>query len=848
MKNKKYKENKSDPIVQLESHIKNGVRNQLISFNKDQTRITYYVKEPYTTSFRNPEEQVRAACFCEFVLKYKYCPEYIQFEVLTKPDRDRIDLLVYKDPECKEPFIVVECKKDGISDAELEKAVQQAYRYANYTGAYYIMVKAGNTELCFNVKDYKPGERKKNIISDIPIRYGEPPKYKYYKQEGKDLKIGSREELMKVLEKCHDTVWQGGKLAPTAAFDEIAKLLFCKLKDEKTTIQNEAYQFQIGTNESAGEVFQRIDNIYKEAQQEDEDIFFENINLPSEVVFSCLKHLQPFLINNIDLDSKGLAFEKFMKDFFKGQMGQYFTPREVVQFAVNMMEPKSKMCVLDPACGSGGFLIYTMEYIRKYAKNNYTNPLEIYNHWNAFGKNRLFGIEINDQIARVCQMNMILHDAGHSNIINSDSLDDMERIQCINKKFKKNHFDLILTNPPFGAIVKGFEKEYLKSYIFGNNKNKPRNNQKTEILFIERCVEFLKPGGKMAMIVPDGILNNSSLQYVRDYIFEVCQILAIVSLPKMTFLHYGAGVKSSLLFVQKKRKIDTSFENYPIFMAIAEQIGYDATGRETPDQNDFPEILKQYKEFEPGSLRLGPFHGQRPPDGGPWGKPQWKNQIFLINRDELEDRIDPYYYKPEFINNYSKVRSIPNKPLGELIHFSKETWNQKDYFIHKFPYIEIGGINIKTGEINNISEIEISKAPRRAKMVIRKNDILISTTAPSKGAICLIDKSFDGFIASTGFAVIRKIQTGLCRKYLFYALRWNSTLKQFEQRSSGGLYPHITKKSLGEVLIPLPSKETQNRIVALMDRAYALKKEKEREAVQVVAKAKQGVEEILFKT
>ena len=120
-------------------------------------------------------------------------------------------------------------------------------------------------------------------------------------------------------------------------------------------------------------------------------------------------------------------------------------------------------------------------------------PLEIYNDWNAFGKNRLFGREINDPIAHVCQMNRILHDAGHSNIINTDGFvgwDDRERIQCINKKFQKSYFDLVLTNPPFGVRVQGSEKEYLKSYILGHNKNKPGNSQKIEILFIERCVEF----------------------------------------------------------------------------------------------------------------------------------------------------------------------------------------------------------------------------------------------------------------------------------------------------------------------------------------------------------------------
>ena len=817
----------------LLNYIEKGVRNKLIEFNKDKTQIIYNIKNPYSTSFKNPEEQVRATYFCELVLKYDYPINRIQFEVFTKPNKDRIDLMVYKDDEFKEPYIVVECKKDGISDTQFKQAVEQAFNYANYKRAWYVVVIAGNTIICFNVKDFKSGERKHNIISDIPRRYGVPSKYKYYKQKGKNLNIVSREILIQVLQKCHDTVWQGGKLAPTAAFDEVSKLLFCKLKDEKITIQNNPYQFQIGTNETPEDIFKRIEAIYKKAKQVDEDVFKEDINVPPEVVFSCCLHLQELSINNIDLDTKGVAFEKFMQDFFKGKMGQFFTPRNIVRFAVDMLPPKGSLRVLDPACGSGGFLLNAMDYVRAYAEQNYTNTLENYNHWHDFAKDRLFGIEINNQIARVCKMNMILHDDGHSNIISFDSLDYIERILSINKRFKKNHFDLILTNPPFGAKVKNSEKDYLQSYKLGNNKNKIRTIQKMEILFIERCIDFLKPKiGKMAIVIPDGILNNSSLQYVRDYILEVCQILAVVSLPQTTFSHYGTGVKSSLLFMRKKGT-NEKLGNYSIFMAIAEYIGYDATGRETLDKNNLPEILTQYRKFEQMQRVFN-----------------CKNTIFTIHRNELEARMDPLYYKPEFIKNCNKIRKISHKQLGELIDLSKETWNpkQQNSFTNTFPYIEISGIDVKTGDIKHISEVPLSETPSSAKMIVRENDMILSTTRPSRGAISLIDKNLDGFIASTGFAVIRKVQKIISRKYLFYALRFPSTLKQFERRSSGGIYPTINKNELQKVLIPLPPKKTQIQIAALMDRAYAIKKEKEAEATKILDKAKQEVDDILLNT
>jgi len=236
------------------------------------------------------------------------------------------------------------------------------------------------------------------------------------------------------------------------------------------------------------------------------------------------------------------------------------TPREVVRFAVDMLNPKRDDLVLDPACGSGGFLLNTMDNVRIFAEKNYDDR-EAWEHWHKFAMNNLYGIEINDQIARVCKMNMIIHDDGHTNVISTDSLKNMDEISKIHKGFKNNRFDLLLTNPPFGAMVKSTEKDYLETYELSNGKK----NQKTEILFIERCLDFLKPkSGKMAIVLPDGILTNSSLQYVRDYIMNKTQILAIVSLPQYAFSHFGAGVKSSLVFV-RKLGINEKHSNYPIF-------------------------------------------------------------------------------------------------------------------------------------------------------------------------------------------------------------------------------------------------------------------------------------------
>jgi len=584
--------NKDNHDSIFQRNIQRGIDKGIIKVENDGSKITYFCKRDYSTSFKNPEEKVRASYFCELVLDYDYPAKNIDIEVIVprRTPEDRADIVVYDEDGAE--YLVIECKKDGITDAEFKQAIEQAFGNANSLRAKYASVVAGITKTAFDVAGFKPSEREKNVISDIPKKYGKTPKYKFIKGEAdKELKEVSREELIRALEKSHDTVWQGGKLAPTTAFDEVSKLLFCKLKDEKTTKKGEAYNFQIGTHESAEEIFKRIDAIYQKAKKEDAEVFKEDIRLEPKVVYNVVEHLQELAINKIDLDTKGVAFERFMEDFFKGKMGQFFTPREIISFCVEMMNPERSDLVIDPACGSGGFLLNALDKIRKFAEANYDEK-EAWEHWHKFAMNNLYGIEINDQIARVCKMNMIIHDDGHTNVISTDSLRNIDEITKIHKGFKKNNFDILLTNPPFGAVVKSTEKDYLDKYELGKGKK----NQKTEILFIERCLDFLKPNGKMAIVLPDGILTNSSLQYVRDFLMEKSQILAVVSLPQFAFTHFGAGVKSSLVFVRKKKENEKK-ENYPIFMAIAEHIGYDATGRKD-SINDLDTILQEYRKFE----------------------------------------------------------------------------------------------------------------------------------------------------------------------------------------------------------------------------------------------------------
>ena len=545
-----------------------GEQKGYIKLLNDGRRI-HYVAPDKKYKFTDPEEEVRARYYVELIERYQYPENRIDLEVSVPGGASLFlaDIVVFQDNDKKDPFIVVECKKDETSEAEFGQAIQQGFGNCNALRGHYAAVIAGNTRRFFNVKDFESQERDRNVIADIPVGYGEVQRWRYKKDDPDwDLQVVENAELTRVLGKCHDTLWQGGKLAPTDAFDELSKILFIKIRDEKKLrVKGDPYDFQIKTRETPKSVADRIKALYQEAKIRDPEVFTEDVKVDDNPLLSVVNHLQGINLNQTDLDVKGIAFERFLGSYFKGDMGQYFTPRELVQFIINMVEPEHEERILDPACGSGGFLLYAMEHIQRQASQYYEEGTpEHYNHWHDFAEKYLFGIEVNDAIARVAKMNMILHDDGHSNVIGNDALINFDRFYDQNRGFQKEAFDIILTNPPFGANIKKEEKPYLGDYKLG----KGRNSQKTEILFLERCFDFLKWGtGKLAIVLPDGILNNSSLQYVRDYIEQHYQILAVVSLPQTAFKHYEAGVKPSILFLQK-----FSEEEYSLYQASIRQI------------------------------------------------------------------------------------------------------------------------------------------------------------------------------------------------------------------------------------------------------------------------------------
>lgn len=591
----------------LEKAIKDGYAH--IIGEEGKRKITYVTSNNHTEKYDDPEEQVRAEFWAELIYNYEYPASRIKIE-LAVPNRtptDRADIVVFSDDECTRPFAVVECKKDGITDAEFLQAIEQGVGNATWVKlrAEYVITVAGATRRVLDVSDkFGVMERERNILADLPKAYGKPQEFRFYKGTENDIKPVPREDLISAIKKCHQTLWGGGKLSPPTAFGELCKIIFVKISDEQKHRKNgDPYEFQIKTREPSSRLAERINALYDEQKKRDPEVFTESIKVDDRVLRTVVSHLEAINLNKTDLDVKGVAFEQFMDGFFKGDFGQYFTPRPIIEFCVKMMKPKQDDDVLDPSCGSGGFLLHALDYMRKQAGDYYEKgTVDYFNYWHDFAAKHLFGIEINDEIARVAKMNMIVHDDGHTNVISHDALDSIDKMYARNKGFKAGKFDLVLTNPPFGSTISKSEKPYLETFELGNTYDKKgkktvRKNQNSEVLFIERIWQFLKEGtGKAAIVLPDGILTNSSMQYVRDFILEKFQLLAVVSLPQCAFAHFGAGVKASVVFVRKRRANEKPDDDEAIFMAAPELIGYDATGRKTQSQLD--QIVAKFEEFQ----------------------------------------------------------------------------------------------------------------------------------------------------------------------------------------------------------------------------------------------------------
>lgn len=449
----------------------------------------------------------------------------------------------------------------------------------------------------------------------------------------KDLVVFKEDEFAEILSQCHDCIRDNDKLGPSDAFDEIAKVLFMKVYVERELIKGQAdNKFTIQYVKDAEKFNPNyLEWLFNETKKEfaKDQIFIENekINLKEATIYKIIQKLQDYNLSLTSSDIKGIAFEKFLGETFRGQLGQFFTPRPIVEFMIELINPQENEVSCDPASGSGGFLIRIFSKVRERIQQDIIKQYEAYKkelvkdidnitdteakklnekktelekqldtnmqgtRLHKLSNFCLYGTDANDRMARTSKMNMIMHGDGHGGIHHHDGLLNINGIF-------ENRFDIILTNPPFGSSVrkentirsqdaqtflnaKGEvayteeKKEQIEKYykIYGketyqaaqrrilDNINKPiaslfalkpnLESDKTEHLFINRCLDLLKPGGRMGIVLPEGVFNTPNAEYVREFVEGRAFLRAVISLPQETFTSAKASVKSSILFLQK---------------------------------------------------------------------------------------------------------------------------------------------------------------------------------------------------------------------------------------------------------------------------------------------------------
>lgn len=596
-----------------------------------------------------PEEQVRQSYICRLVNVYGYDLEQMDEELKVNNShrgqgKARADIVIWKSKEdknkSKAAFIVVECKAETVKIRQED--YYQGANYAAWSGASFFVTTNEKETKFFRVdKDSMPKDL--DEIIDIPNASIINDQKKVDKLLSK-TKAFSRDEFAKLLQKCHNIIRNNDKLSPEAAFDEISKILFMKIRYERNPdeevlfslekFQRDEQQFEKNIKKHLPVEAQipYMQYLFKATKDEfaEDKLFdsYETIRIKQYSFEQIVKELEKYNLSATSDDVKGIAFEHFLGTTFRGELGQFFTPRTIVDFMVEVLDPQEGETICDPTCGSGGFLIKSFEYVRdkiekdvenykkelkakffdeKYEKlsekeqldinERYSNilkklnsdinvPNKSYSKQTDAEKNRrisklssscIYGTDANPRMARTSKMNMIMHGDGHGGVHHHDGLININGIF-------ENRFDVILTNPPFGARIEKdyklsetdrfYDKDMLKEYQkrYGDDcirqikeLNKAIDDgQKildrfdlgkvsglTEVLFMERCLKLLKPGGRMGIVLPEGVLNNSNLQKVRDYFESEAKILLITSIPQDVFIASGATIKPSLLFFKR---------------------------------------------------------------------------------------------------------------------------------------------------------------------------------------------------------------------------------------------------------------------------------------------------------
>lgn len=616
--------------------------------------------------------------------------------------------------------------------------------------------------------------------------------------------------LLNVFEECHNYIYANEGFLKDKVFQEMIKLILLKLYDEQA-FSDGRLQFGITADEYRGVVAgrstcfeKRLEKLYHIVRQRFPGLLTEeSLRLGVTTLAFVISRLQIFSLTKTPGDVKGQAFQTFVYRHQRGDRGEFFTPHPIVALAVRLVGPQPQEKLIDPACGSGGFLIEAISHVAQHFPKADRS---------AYIQKCIVGIEFNPDVALSAILRLVFEGGGGSEVVCANALLDTPSLD--------NSFDVVLTNPPFGSKGKVEDTRILKSYSLARKwrdrdlgawETTPQvlGGQTPEVLFIEKCLRLLKPGGRMAIVLPDGLLQNVSSSHIRFWIQTQARVLAVVSIPHEAFIPFGTGIKTSLVVLQKKPS-----PTGKIFMARMAHIGYDVKGNpvykrdaignpirkrsgELVVDQDLDTIAESYEQFIKAEV-----------------EPRSAN-IFTINESALNSRLDVEHYEPSDQTMILQLRAGNARPLGELADILCESDDFRLADAGEIRYVAISDVDYQTMQVVSHQIIKPGEAPSRASYRLRDGDIITAISGANTGtprqASALISKDEDGAICSNGLAVLRNVK-GVNPLYLLAYMRTEKFLRQVRRLMTGHAIPCISIEELSRVLVPIPSKETQAKI------------------------------------
>lgn len=632
------------------------------------------------------------------------------------------------------------------------------------------------------------------------------------------LSIGDHDSILRLFGQVHNHIYANEGLSPTEALEEFVKVLFTKLTDERenqatpkfTIFESERIAIQ---QKKPNHFRERIEDLFESCKAKNPDIFSgnERLGLKDGTLAFVVGMLKDVTLLNSDHDIKAIAFQKFIHEQQRGSRGQFLTPGPAVELGVVFCHPQPGDSVIDPACGTGSFLIQSLNFVKSLTQ--------------GVPDVKLTGIDINPGVLRLARMNFALQEF-EPEIFNANSLAEWDDLP---KEIKPGVYDDVLTNPPFGSQGRITDRNLLAQYELGHRWTRMGDvwhreidvleNQTPQILFLERCMELLRPGGRMSIVLPDSVLQNPSLGYVRYFLRLNSDVLAIGSMPQHTFIPYGTGIKASIVCLRKK---DHSTLPASAFFADVKNIGYLGDKSASPEirvdthgnpergtdgvpilLEDITEVKKQYEKFLKND-RVNPTES-----------------CFSLGRTSISDRIDCEFHRPVYTRLEELLKAAGSVPLASIakIKRSKVSGLSGDTLV---KYVEISDVESTNSEIVQCSLIPAHKLPSRASFQVRKGDLLTAVSGISTGtdshASAIVGEDYDGAIVTSGFAVLTATEVN--PYYLLSFLRTKYFKMQVRRYRVGSAIPDVSYEDLKSVLVPRLPDDLERQISGLMEEAH----------------------------